>query len=84
MTNTAIQTLISQLGPNTGAWVPQSDFPGAKIYPPGSTVILRRTAGRSACPAQGFLCGTAIWCLSRINPYGPLGPPTQTYPQGGH
>jgi hypothetical protein len=26
-----------ELGPNTGVWAPQSDFPGAKFYAPGSS-----------------------------------------------
>nr|VTP03818.1 hypothetical protein BIN_B_05276 [Mycobacterium riyadhense] len=72
-----------ELGPNTGVWAPISDFPGAVILPPGSKQL----------PLYGYdeyLPGSGIFIWhddllpEPYNPYGPLGPPTQTYPQGGH
>jgi hypothetical protein len=70
-----------ELAPNTGVWVPQSDFPGAKFYPPGS----------DPQPPYGYeewLPGSGIYMWhgdltpEPYRPYGPLGPPT--VPQGGH
>ena len=43
-------------------------FRARKSIPRGGLVIRHRTAGTSTCRAQGYTCGTAIWCLNRIGP----------------
>ncbi|RFZ11047.1 hypothetical protein VIMS_03325 [Mycobacterium marinum] len=69
-----------ELGPNSGVWVPQSNFPGAKIYPPGSSPV----------PPYGYeewLPGSGIYMWhgdltpEPYRPFGPSGPPT--FPQSG-
>jgi len=66
------------LGPGTGAWAPRSDFPGAKIYSPGSTEL----------PPYGWeewMPGSGIYMWhGDLIPEPLQGPSTQTYPQGGH
>jgi len=69
-----------ELGPNTGVWVPKSDFPGAKFYAPGS----------NAQPPYGweeFLPGSGIylWHGDLIpEPHSPYhNPDPGTYPQSG-
>ena len=71
------------LGPNTGAWAPKSDFPGAKIYTPGSTE-LPPYGWEEWMPGSGIFMWHGDLVPEPYNAYGPLGPPTQTYPQGGH
>lgn len=70
------------LGPNTGAWAPESDFPGAIFLPPDSDEL----------PPYGYEeylphSRIYVWHGDSVpepyNPQGPLTPP-QTYPQGGH
>ena len=70
------------LGPNTGAWAPKSDFPGAKIYPPGSTA-LPPYGWEEWMPGSGIYMWHGDLVPEPYNPYGPLGPSTETYPQGG-
>lgn len=74
-----------ELAPNTGIWVPRSDFPGAKFYPPGVTP--------DPLPPYGYdewlrWSGIYMWhgdlTPEPYNPSGPLGPPIQTFPQRGH
>lgn len=71
-----------ELAPNSGVWVPQSAFPGAKFYAPGVTP--------NPLPPYGYdewLPGSGIYVWhddlvpEPYTPSGPLGPPT--YPQGG-
>ncbi|WP_239657268.1 hypothetical protein [Mycobacterium riyadhense] len=70
-----------ELGPNSGVWVPQSAFPGAKIYPPGD-------GGMAPYGWDEYLPGSGIFLWhgelvpEPYKPYGPLGP--ATLPQGGH
>ena len=74
-----------ELAPNTGVWVPQSDFPGAKMYPPGSTPNPLPPYGwEEWMPGSGIFMWHGDLIPEPYNPYGPLGPATQTYPQGGH
>lgn len=47
-----------ELAPNSGVWVPKSDFPGAKFYPPGGHGELPLTVGTSTYPAQASICGS--------------------------
>lgn len=69
-----------ELGPNTGVYVPKSEFPGAVIIPPGS----------SALPPYGYDeyvpgSGIFVWHGDMIpEPYNPRVPllPAQTSPAG--
>lgn len=72
-----------ELAPNSGVWVPQSDFPGAKLYPPGSNP--RPPYGwEEWLPGSGIYMWHGDLTPEPYNASGPLGPPTQTFPQGGH
>jgi hypothetical protein len=70
------------LGPNTGAWVPKSEFPGAKFYPPDCTTELPPYGYEEWLPHSGIF----MWHGDLVNdPYPPRGPsqqPAPTYPQG--
>lgn len=70
-----------ELGPNTGVWVPRSDFPGAKFYAPGSSE-------RPPYGWEEFLPGSGIylWHGDLIpEPHSPYhNPDPGTYPQSGH
>jgi hypothetical protein len=69
-----------QLGPNTGAWAPKSDFPGAIFMPPDSKEL----------PPYGYdeylpHSGIFVWHGDLVpEPYNPGGPtlPPQTSPAG--
>lgn len=69
-----------ELSPNSGVWVPQSAFPGAKIYPPGSGE-LPPYGWNEYVPGSGIFLWHGDLIPEPYKPYGPLGPPT--YPQGG-
>ena len=73
-----------QLGPNSGVWVPQSAFPGAKIYPPGWSGDLPPYGWDEYLPGSGIYLWHGDLTPEPYNPSGPLGPPTQTFPQGRH
>ncbi|MGV7724209.1 PPE domain-containing protein [Mycobacterium kansasii] len=69
-----------ELGPNTGVYVPKSDFPGAVIIPPGSTAL----------PPYGYDeyvpgSGIFLWHGDMVRePYNPKAPsvPPRTSPGG--
>lgn len=69
-----------ELSPNSGVWVPQSAFPGAKIYPPGGGG-LPPYGWDEYLPGSGIFVWHGDLVPEPYKPYGPLGPPT--YPQGG-
>lgn len=72
-----------ELAPNTGIWVPESDFPGAKFYPPGVTPNPLPPYGYEEwLPGSGIYMWHGDLISEPYNPSGPLNPP-QTYPQGG-
>jgi hypothetical protein len=71
-----------ELGPNSGVWVPQSAFPGAKIYPPGWAGDPPPYGWDEYLPGSGIYLWHGDLVPEPYRPYGPLGPPT--YPQGGH
>lgn len=71
-----------QLGPNSGVWVPQSAFPGAKVYPPGWAGDKPPYGWDEYLPGSGIFLWHGDLVPEPYKPYGPLGPPT--YPQGGH
>ena len=70
-----------ELGPNTGVWVPKSDFPGAKFYTPGS-------AEQPPYGWEEFLPGSGIylWQGDLIpEPHSRYhNPDPGTYPQSRH
>lgn len=70
-----------ELGPNSGVWVPQSAFPGAKVYPPGAST-LPPYGWDEYVPGSGIFLWHGDLVPEPYKPYGPLGPPT--LPQGGH
>ncbi|MDO2354357.1 hypothetical protein [Mycobacterium avium] len=70
-----------ELGPNSGVWVPQSAFPGAKFYPPGSSE-LPPYGWEEYVPGSGIFVWHGDLIPEPYKPYGPAGPPT--IPQGGH
>ena len=67
-TSTAIPTPISSWPPTRACGCRSRLFRARKSIPRGGLVIRRRTAGTSTSRAQGYTCGTAIWCLNRIGP----------------
>ena len=71
-----------ELGPNSGVWVPQSAFPGAKFYPPGWAGDPPPYGWDEYLPGSGVYLWHGDLVPEPYRPYGPLGPPT--YPQGGH
>jgi hypothetical protein len=71
-----------ELGPNSGVWVPQSAFPGAKFYPPGWAGDLPPYGWDEYLPGSGIFLWHSDLTPEPYRPYGPLGPPT--LPQGGH
>ncbi|CQD24687.1 hypothetical protein BN1232_06327 [Mycobacterium lentiflavum] len=71
-----------ELGPNSGVWVPQSSFPGAKFYPPGWAGDLPPYGYDEYVPGSGIYMWHGDLTPEPYRPYGPLGPPT--LPQGGH
>lgn len=72
-----------ELVPNSGVWVPQSAFPGARIYPPGSTGILPPYGWEEYLPGSMIYVWHGDFIPEPWNSYGPFGPPPVT-PQGGH
>lgn len=70
-----------QLGPNSGVWVPQSAFPGAKVYPPGWAGDLPPYGWEEYVPGSGVFVWHGDLIPEPYKPYGPAGPPT--IPQGG-
>lgn len=71
-----------ELRPNSGVWVPQSAFPGAKFYPPGVTPDPLPPYGYDEwLPGSGIYVWHGDLVPEPYKPYGPLGPPT--YPSGG-
>lgn len=69
-----------ELSPNSGIWVPKSDFPGAKFYPPGSQE-LPPYGWDEYVPGSGIF----LWHNDTIpEPYHPhpSSLPPATYPQG--
>ncbi|WP_179295707.1 hypothetical protein [Mycobacterium avium] len=72
-----------ELAPNSGVWVPKSDFPGAKFYPPG---------GHGELPPYGwdeYIPGSGIYLwqqdlLPGTYHSGANDLPPATHPQGGH
>ena len=70
-----------ELSPNSGVWVPQSAFPGAKIYPPGWAGDPPPYGWDEYLPGSGIYLWHGDLVPEPYRPYGPLGPPT--YPQGG-
>lgn len=74
-----------ELAPNTGVWVPRSDLPGAKFYPPGVTPDPLPPYGwEEWLPGSGIYLWHGDLVPEPYNAYGPSGLPAQTYPQGGH
>ena len=71
-----------ELGPNSGVWVPQSAFPGAKLYPPGWAGDPPPYGWDEYLPGSGIYLWHGDLTPEPYRPYGPLGPPT--VPQGGH
>jgi hypothetical protein len=71
-----------ELVPNSGVWVPQSAFPGAKFYPPGWAGDPPPYGWNEYLPGSGIFLWHGDLVPEPWRPYGPLGPPT--YPQGGH
>lgn len=70
-----------ELYPKSGVWVPQSDFPGAKIYPPGWQGDKPPYGWDEYVPGSGIY----LWHNDVIpEPYNPRGTPSPppTYPQG--
>ena len=65
-----------QLGPNSGVWVPQSAFPGAKIYPPGWSGDLPPYGWKEYLPGSGIFLWHGDLVPEPYRPSGPLGPPT--------
>ena len=71
-----------ELAPNTGIWVPQSDFPGAHYYPPGVTPNPLPPYGYSEwLPGSGIYLWHGDMVPEPYNSNGSLLPP-QTTPQG--
>lgn len=71
-----------ELGPHTGVWVPRSDFDGARFYPPGSAE-LPPYGYKEYLPGSGIFIWHEDLVPEPYNAYEPLGPPVQTFPQGG-
>lgn len=70
-----------ELSPNSGVWVPQSAFPGAKFYPPGVTPDPLPPYGYEEwLPGSGIYMWYGDMVPETYNPNGPLLPP-QTTPQ---
>jgi hypothetical protein len=65
-----------QLGPNSGVWVPQSAFPGAKVYPPGWSGDPPPYGWDEYLPGSGIFLWHGDLTPEPYRPYGPLGPPT--------
>jgi len=70
----------TQLGPNTGVWVPKDDFPGAYFLPPDSTE-LPPYGYEEYLPHSGIFVWHSDLVPEPYNPNRPLLPP-QTAPAG--
>ncbi|MEE6140630.1 hypothetical protein SKC41_30515 [Mycobacterium sp. 050128] len=69
-----------ELGPNSGVWVPQSAFPGAKFYPPAWAGDLPPYGWEEYVPGSGIYLWHGELEPEPLRPFGPSGPPT--VPQG--
>ncbi|MGE2817907.1 hypothetical protein ACQI5H_22600 [Mycobacterium heidelbergense] len=72
-----------ELAPNSGVWVPQSAFPGAKFYPPGWAGDPPPYGWNEYLPGSGIYLWHGDMVPEPYRPGGPLIPPP-TYPEGGH
>lgn len=71
-----------ELAPNTGIWVPESDFPGAKFYSPGVTPDPLPPFGYDEwLPGSGIYVWHGDLIPEPYHPAGPLNPP-QTVDDG--
>lgn len=71
-----------ELAPNSGVWVPQSDFPGAKIYPRGWHGDLPPYGWEEYLPGSGIYLWHKDLLPSTYQPGGGSLPPA-TYPHSG-
>jgi hypothetical protein len=72
-----------ELAPNSGVWVPKSDFPGAKFFPPGGGGELPPYGWDEYVPGSGiYVWGKDLLPCPYVPPGGSSLPPA-TYPQSG-
>ena len=73
-----------ELAPNSGVWVPSSDFPGSQIMPRGWQGDLPPYGWEEYLPGSGIYMWHSDLLPGTYQPPGGSSLPPATYPQGGH
>lgn len=73
-----------ELAPNSGVWVPSSDFPGSQIMPRGWQGDLPPYGWEEYLPGSGIYLWHSDLLPGTYQPPGGSTLPPATYPQGGH